>query len=141
MNRYAVAQRTISEAVSGGGLLVVAQWEANEGQADNVADILDRFLPEAQSEPGVKLFLIGRNKENPAQFLFYELFRDEAAFKAHQEGSHFKAYIAGQALTLENSIVAGELGFEPRLTESESAVLPLNYSPIRTPGQRLRRKS
>jgi hypothetical protein len=27
------------------------------------------------------------------------------------------------------SEVAGELGFEPRLTESESAVLPLNYSP------------
>ena len=28
------------------------------------------------------------------------------------------------------SALAGELGFEPRLTESESAVLPLNYSPI-----------
>ena len=28
-----------------------------------------------------------------------------------------------------NDGVAGELGFEPRLTESESAVLPLNYSP------------
>ena len=27
--------------------------------------------------------------------------------------------------------MAGELGFEPRLTESESAVLPLNYSPLR----------
>jgi hypothetical protein len=27
--------------------------------------------------------------------------------------------------------VAGELGFEPRLTESESAVLPLNYSPFK----------
>src|SRR5215469_14686978 len=26
--------------------------------------------------------------------------------------------------------LAGELGFEPRLTESESAVLPLNYSPV-----------
>ena len=26
--------------------------------------------------------------------------------------------------------MAGELGFEPRLTESESAVLPLNYSPL-----------
>ena len=25
--------------------------------------------------------------------------------------------------------LAGEPGFEPRLTESESAVLPLNYSP------------
>src|SRR5262245_50263313 len=27
--------------------------------------------------------------------------------------------------------VAGGLGFEPRLTESESAVLPLNYPPMR----------
>ena len=26
--------------------------------------------------------------------------------------------------------VAGEPGLEPRLTESESAVLPLNYSPM-----------
>jgi quinol monooxygenase YgiN len=65
-----------------------------------VADILSRFLPAAQSEPGAKLFLISRAKDNPAQFLFYELFRDEAAFKAHQDSAHFKAYIAGQALPL-----------------------------------------
>jgi quinol monooxygenase YgiN len=92
--------KTVAEAVKGGGLLVVAQWEAREGQADRVADILSRFLPAAQSEPGAKLFLISRAKDNPAQFLFYELFRDEAAFKAHQDSAHFKAYIAGQALPL-----------------------------------------
>jgi len=93
-------KKTVSEAVSGGGLLVVAQWEAKEGQGDKVAEILHRFLPEAQSDPGTKLFLIGRGKENPAQFLFYELFRDEAAFKAHQDSACFKTYIAGQALPL-----------------------------------------
>ena len=98
MNRYAINERTISDAVSGGGPLVVAQWEASEGQADKVAGILRRFLPEAQSEPGAKLFLISRAKENPAQFLFYELFADEAAFKAHQESAHFKTLIAGEAL-------------------------------------------
>ena len=100
MNRYAVEERTISEAVREGGLLVVAQWEACEGQADKVAGILDRFLPEAQAEPGAKLFLISRRNDNPAQFLFYELFRDEAAFKAHQESAHFKTCIADQALPL-----------------------------------------
>ena len=100
MVRYAVEKKTVSEAVDGGGLLIVAQWEAKEGQADRVAGILDRFLPEAQREPGAKLFLISRAKENPAQFLFYELFRDEAAFKAHQESAHFKTYIAGEALPL-----------------------------------------
>ena len=100
MNQYALNNRTISEAVGGGGLLVVAQWEAKEGQADKVAAILDQFLPEAQKDPGAKLFLIGRNKDNPAQFLFYELFRDEAALKAHMESGYFKTYIAGQALPL-----------------------------------------
>ena len=100
MNQYAANNKTIGEAVGGGGLLVVAQWEAKEGQADKVASILDQFLPEAQKDPGAKLFLIGRNKDNPAQFLFYELFRDEAAFKAHQDSAHFKTYIAEQALPL-----------------------------------------
>jgi quinol monooxygenase YgiN len=100
MTRYAINERTIDEAVTGGRLLVVAQWEAKEGEADKVASILQSFLPEAQAEPGALMFLIGRAKDNPAQFLFYELFRDEAAFKAHQESTHFKTYIAGQALSL-----------------------------------------
>ena len=100
MNQYATDEKTVKEAVDGGGLLVVAQWEAKEGQADRIADILSRFLPEAQREPGAKLFLISRAKDNPAQFLFYELFRDEVAFKAHQESAHFKACIAGEALPL-----------------------------------------
>ena len=100
MTRYAIEKRTINDAVNGGGLLVVAQWEAKEGQADRIAGILGRFLPQAQAEPGVKLFLISRATENPAQFLFYELFRDEAAFKAHQDSAHFKTHIAGEALPL-----------------------------------------
>lgn len=100
MNQQTMNQRTIGEAINGGGLLVVAEWEAKKGEAERVAEILRSFLPEAQSEPGVKLFLISRARENPAQFLFYELFRDEAAFKAHQDSAHFKTYIAGQALPL-----------------------------------------
>jgi quinol monooxygenase YgiN len=100
MSQYAVAEKSISDAVNGGGLLVVAQWEAKEGNAEKVAGILGKFLPEAQREAGVELFLIGRGRDNPAQFMFYELFRDEAAFKAHQESAHFKTYIAGEALPL-----------------------------------------
>lgn len=83
-----------------GGLLVVAQWRTVPGQADKIADILARFLPQAQAEPGVKLFLIGRGKDDRDRFMFYELFTDEAAFEAHQASEHFKTLIAGQALPL-----------------------------------------
>ncbi|MCP3472957.1 antibiotic biosynthesis monooxygenase [Bradyrhizobium sp. CCGUVB1N3] len=100
MDEQAMNQQAIHQAISGSGLLVVAQWEARLEEADRVAEILRGFLPQAQSEPGVKLFLISRAKDNPAQFLFYELFRDEAAFTAHQDSAHFKSHIAGQALPL-----------------------------------------
>ena len=69
MGRYA-KDKAVSEAVDSGGLLVVAQWEAKDGQADRIAEILARFLPEAQREEGAKLFLISRATDNPAQFLF-----------------------------------------------------------------------
>ncbi len=90
----------MNDIVRGGGLLVVAEWLAKDGQADAVAGILHRYLPLAQNDPGVNLFLIARGKENPAQFLFYELFADDAALAAHQASAYFKTLIAGQALAL-----------------------------------------
>ena len=90
----------VNEIVKGGGLLVVAEWEVKDGQAERVADILGRYQPLAQRSQGVKLFLISRAKENPAQFLFYELFENEAAFAAHSESEPFKTLIAGEALAL-----------------------------------------
>jgi quinol monooxygenase YgiN len=81
-----------------GGLAVTAMWEAREGEADAVADILGRFAPQARQEPGVKLFLVHRALENPAQFLFYELFDDAAAFAEHQQTPYFKALILDQGV-------------------------------------------
>ncbi len=81
-----------------GGLAVTAIWEARDGEADNVADILARFAPHARQEPGIRLFLVHRALENPAQFLFYELFEDAAAFESHQQTAHFKSLIVGEGL-------------------------------------------
>ena len=86
-----------TERISG-GLAVTAMWEAREGEADAVADILARFAPHARQEPGVKLFLVHRAVENPSQFLFYELFEDVDAFDAHQQTAHFKALILGEGV-------------------------------------------
>ncbi|HEY0182435.1 MAG TPA: antibiotic biosynthesis monooxygenase family protein [Rhodopila sp.] len=83
-----------------GDLLVVARWTAAPGQAGKVAEILNRFLPQAQAEPGVRWFQIARATEDVGQFLFYELFADEAAFAAHSMSEHFRTLILGEALPL-----------------------------------------
>jgi quinol monooxygenase YgiN len=81
-----------------GGVAISAIWEAKSGEADAVAGILARLGEAARTEPGVKLFLVHRAVANPDQFLFYELFEDEAAFAAHQQTAHFKALVLAQGL-------------------------------------------
>jgi quinol monooxygenase YgiN len=78
--------------------VVTAFWEASPGEEDAVAAILSRFAPQAREEPGVDSFVIHRSRTEPAKFFFYEVFKDEAAFGAHQQTAHFKSLIAGQAL-------------------------------------------
>ena len=79
-------------------LVVTAFWEANSGEEEAVAAILSRFMPQAQEEPGVENFVIHRSRSEPSKFFFYEVFKDEAAFAAHQQTAHFKKLIAGEAL-------------------------------------------
>ncbi len=81
-----------------GRLAVTALWEARDGEADAVADILARFAPEARQEPGTQLFQVHRSVENPSHFLFYEVFDDAAAYEAHQQTPHFKALIVGEGV-------------------------------------------
>jgi quinol monooxygenase YgiN len=81
-------------------LAFTVMWEADEGNAEAAADIITQFAPEARKEPGLELLMVNRSADNPSQFLFYEVFRDEAAFAAHQETSHFKRLILQDALPL-----------------------------------------
>jgi len=75
-------------------------WEVRDGEADAAADIVTRFIPEARKEPGLELLMVNRSTTNPSQFLFYEVFKDAAAFEAHQQTPHFKSLIVEQALPL-----------------------------------------
>lgn len=79
-------------------LVVTAFWETKAGEEDAVAAILSRLVPHAQKEPGAVTFVIHRSRTEPSKFFFYEVFRDEAAFAAHQETAHFKELVVAQAL-------------------------------------------
>jgi quinol monooxygenase YgiN len=81
-----------------GGLVVTAFWQAKPGEVDALVDIIHKFQPQAQREPGVHVFRIHQSLSEPENFFFYEVFKDEAAFQAHQQTEHFKTLIAGQAI-------------------------------------------
>jgi len=51
-------------------------------------------------EPGCVRFDVSQREDEPAQWLFYEVYKDAAAFDAHRASPHFAAYqeVAEKAL-------------------------------------------
>jgi (4S)-4-hydroxy-5-phosphonooxypentane-2,3-dione isomerase len=51
-------------------------------------------------EPGCLRFDVSQREDDPGQWLFYELYKDAAAFDAHRASPHFAAYqeVADKAL-------------------------------------------
>jgi quinol monooxygenase YgiN len=85
-------------APADGRLALAVTWEAKEGEAEAVADILRRMASAVKSEPGTLLFWPHRSASNDRVFFLYELYADEGAFQAHQQTEHFKTLVLGQAL-------------------------------------------
>jgi len=81
-----------------GRLALAVTWEAKPGEEDAVAALLGQMAQAVRAEPGTLLFWPHRSASDARLFFLYELFADEAAFKAHQETAHFKRLIVEQAL-------------------------------------------
>lgn len=89
---------TKNSAPASGRLALAATWQAKDGEAEAVADILRRMAIAVKSEPGTLLFWPHRSSSDERVFFLYELFADDAAFAAHQQTDHFKTLVIGQAL-------------------------------------------
>lgn len=80
----------ISAGVLNEGFVVAIMLEAKEGKAEQLAKLLADLAGPSNAEPGMKVFLPYRSPDDPKRFFIYELYRDEAAWSAHQETAHFK---------------------------------------------------
>ena len=75
------------------GFVVAIMLEAKDGEADAVSEILEVMTPPTMAEPGVKLFLPYRSPTKPSLFFIFELYANEAGWRAHETTDHFKIAI------------------------------------------------
>ena len=90
-------------------LLALPRNKASDGQLVRIAEIevypewLEAYLAAARTvgaesvakEEGVVCIFPMQKKESPTTIRIVEIYRDEAAYKAHLETSHFRAYKEG----------------------------------------------
>ena len=78
--------------------VVVVFFEVKpEHVSDFKSAILDNAAASVGDEAGCRQFDVAQDASNPEQFFLYEIYDDEAAFKAHIETTHFKSFDAASA--------------------------------------------
>jgi (4S)-4-hydroxy-5-phosphonooxypentane-2,3-dione isomerase len=79
-------------------VVLVVHWLAQPGEEQRLAGILRIMVRETRTEPGCVLYEANQSTEDPRKFLIYEVYRDEAAQKAHEESDHFRRHVVDEAL-------------------------------------------
>lgn len=72
-------------------ILIVVKQPVRAKYADEFPSLVSDFTTSSRAEPGCISFDWYRSAEDPNLWVLIELFRDEAAGKAHVESAHFKA--------------------------------------------------
>ena len=74
-------------------LTVVAKVRAAKGKGDALAALLKEQVTAVRAaEPGCLVYRPHRSTKDPDLFIFYEQYKDEAAFDAHRKAPHLAAY-------------------------------------------------
>ena len=74
-------------------LTVVAKVRAAKGKGDVLAALLaEQAGVVRKNEPGCLAYRPHRSTKDPDLFLFYEQYKDEAAFDLHRKAPHLAAY-------------------------------------------------
>ncbi len=74
-------------------LTVVAKIRAAKGKGDALAALLkEQVAAVRRAEPGCLVYRPHRSTKDPDLFIFYEQYKDDAAFDLHRKAPHLAAY-------------------------------------------------
>jgi quinol monooxygenase YgiN len=83
--------------------VLVVRMRAKEGEEERAAALMRELAEATSAEPGCELYIPCRDPDDPRSFLFYEQYRDRAAFEEHGASEHFQRLAAGQLFDLLES--------------------------------------
>ena len=81
-------------------ITLIAQYHAQSGAGDRVAEVLAKHVAATRTEPGCVGFIAYRSSEDQDRFLLYEQYVDEASLDAHRLTPHFRLYIQDTIIPL-----------------------------------------
>ena len=79
---------------------MIARWRPREGEMSKIEAILHELAPAIRQELGNMEFTLHRGRDDANEFLLYEVYASEEAFREHQQTEHFKRLVLERAVPL-----------------------------------------
>ena len=74
-------------------IIVVARIKAKQGSEKILEDACRAMVPKVRGEAGTETYICHRSVPDPSVFLFYEVYKDQAAFEAHGNSPHMAEFL------------------------------------------------
>ena len=84
---------------------VVAKVVAKKGSVERVRSELLRLIAPTRNEDGCIEYRLHQDHDDPAVFIFYEIWESESSLARHMESDHFNNYVSAISGMLEEKIV------------------------------------
>lgn len=83
--------------------VLVVRMRAKEGNEERAVEIARELAGATRTETGCEAYVPCQDPEDPRTFLFYEQYRDKAAFEEHGASEHFQRLAVGGLFELMES--------------------------------------
>jgi quinol monooxygenase YgiN len=67
---------------------IVAKIKAKQGSEQQLEQAFRAMISKVRGEPGTETYVLHRSVQDPTTFVFYEVYKDQAAFEAHGKTPH-----------------------------------------------------
>jgi quinol monooxygenase YgiN len=85
------------------GYVLVVRMTIRAGEENRAMELVRELAQASSAEPGCVHYIPHRDVEDPRTFLFYEQYRDKAAFEEHGQTEHFQRLAVGELFGLAES--------------------------------------
>jgi quinol monooxygenase YgiN len=83
--------------------VLVVRMKAKEGEEERAVEIARELAEASRGETGCEAYVPCQDPKDPRTFLFYEQYRDKAAFEEHGASEHFQRLAVGGLFELMES--------------------------------------
>jgi len=102
----AAAESTV--AVAPKMKVIVARVKVKEGQEAAFISVAGVLVEATRKEPGCLFYTLYQSPMDPKSFIFYEEYKDQAAFESHGSSDHFKIFADAIGDMLDGGLDIGE---------------------------------